>query len=147
MTKLKPPDLALRRRILAGLLAVALGTALAGAGGAGAQTPARGLRLVVDYGDGVAKTIDGLSWSSGETVLDAMNEASRHPHGIAFKVTGRGANAILTEIDGQAGEGNGGNARNWQYWVNADFADKSLGIYTLAPGDTVTWRFAKYQGN
>jgi hypothetical protein len=52
------------------------------------------VRLVVDYGDGVIKTITGLPWAKGSTVLDVMNAAKDRPHGITFSYTGsRGAAA------------------------------------------------------
>ena len=97
------------------------------------------VRLVVDYGDGVIKTITGLPWAKGSTVLDVMNAAKSRPHGISFSYTGSGASAFLTRIDDVANEG--GSKKNWQLWVNTSYADKSFGVYELQPLDVVFWRF------
>jgi hypothetical protein len=40
-----------------------------------AQAQSAAVRLVIDYGDGVMKTIAGLPWTRGGTVLDVMNAA------------------------------------------------------------------------
>jgi sulfate adenylyltransferase subunit 1 (EFTu-like GTPase family) len=46
------------------------------------QAQSATVRLVIDYGDGVIKTITGLPWAKGSTVLDVMNAAKGRPHGI-----------------------------------------------------------------
>ena len=78
-----------------------------------AQSPT--VRLVVDYGDGVTKTIAQLPWAKGSTVLDVMNAAKNRPHGISFEYTGSGAASFLTRIDDLANQG--GGKKNWQLWV------------------------------
>jgi len=98
------------------------------------------VRLVVDYGDGVIKTITALPWAKGSTVLDVMNAAKDRPHGISFSYAGSGASAFLTRIDDVANEG--GAKKNWQLWVNTSYADKSFGVYEVQPLDVVFWRFA-----
>ena len=61
-------------RRAAGILLATLLLAVAAAGDrARAQTAT--VRLVVDYGDGVIKTITGLPWAKGSTVLDVMKRA------------------------------------------------------------------------
>jgi Domain of unknown function (DUF4430) len=132
--------------LLAALLLV-VGAAWA-PGPAAAQSPAAAasVRLVVDYGNGVTKTIAGLPWSKGETVLDAMKAATRRAHGISFSYTGSGAGAMLAAIDGERSQGGGAAKKNWQYWVNAAYGDKSFAAYQLHAQDVVTWRFATEQG-
>jgi hypothetical protein len=103
------------------------------------------VRLVVDYGDGVIKTITGLPWAKGSTVLDVMNAAKDRPHGITFSYTGSGASAFLTRIDDVANEG-GGAKKNWQLWVNTTYADRSFGVYEVQPLDVVFWRFTTQAG-
>ena len=76
------------RRVTGILLAAAVLMAAAG-DPAKAQSPT--VRLVVDYGDGVTKTIAQLPWAKGSTVLDVMNAAKNRPHGISFEYTGSGA--------------------------------------------------------
>ena len=59
-------------RLAAMLLLLAGGPALLAATAAEENT----VRLTVDYGDGVAKTVNDLAWSKGNTVLDAMKAAT-----------------------------------------------------------------------
>ena len=133
----------LSRRSVGIVLATML-LAIAAAGDrAHAQTAT--VRLVVDYGDGVIKTIAGLPWAKGSTVLDVMNAAKDRPHGITFSYTGSGASALLTRIDDVANEG-GGAKKNWQLWVNTAYADRSFGVYEVQPLDVVFWRFTTQAG-
>ena len=127
-------------RRAAGIL---LATILLFAAGDRAQAQSATVRLVVDYGDGVIKTITGLPWAKGSTVLDVMNAAKSH--GISFSYTGSGASAFLTRIDDVANEG-GGSKKNWQLWVNTSYADKSFGVYEVQPLDVVFWRFTTQEG-
>ena len=131
-------------RRAAGIILATMLLAIAAAGGrAHAQTAT--VRLVVDYGDGVIKTIADLPWAKGSTVLDVMNAAKDRPHGISFSYTGSGASAFLTRIDDVANEG-GGAKKNWQLWVNTSYADRSFGVYEVQPLDVVFWRFATQAG-
>ena len=128
-----------------GIVLATMLLAIAAAGDrAHAQTAT--VRLVVDYGDGVIKTITGRPWTKGSTVLDVMNAAKDRPHGITFSYTGGGASALLTRIDDVANEGGGGAKKNWQLWVNTSYAERSFGVYELQPLDVVFWRFATQAG-
>jgi hypothetical protein len=109
-----------------------------------AQAQSAAVRMVIDYGDGVIKTITGLPWTRGSTVLDVMNAAKDRPHGISFGYTGSGASAFLTQIDDIANEG--GGKKNWQLWVNTSYADKSFAVYDVQPLDVVFWRFTMQEG-
>jgi hypothetical protein len=134
----------LTRRAAAILLAAILLAVAAAGDRAHAQSAT--IRLVVDYGDGVIKTITGLPWAKGSTVLDVMNAAKERPHGIAFSYTGSGASALLTRIDDVANEGGGGAKKNWQLWVNTNYADRSFGVYEVQPLDVAFWRFTTQAG-
>jgi hypothetical protein len=112
-----------------------------------AQSAAQSVRLVVDYGDGVLKIFDHLPWAKGNTVLDVLNAAKSSAHGITFNYTGTGASAFLTDIDGVQNQGGGSAAKNWQYWVNTTYADRSFGVFDVQAADTVFWRFTTQQGN
>jgi hypothetical protein len=116
------------------------------AAGERARAQSATVRLVVDYGDGVIKTITGLPWAKGSTVLDVMNAAKDRPHGISFSYTGSGASAFLTRIDDVANEGGAAAKKNWQLWVNTSYADKSFGVYEVQPLDVVFWRFTTQAG-
>jgi Domain of unknown function (DUF4430) len=130
-----------RRAASIALMLLAFGSAGAPAG---AQTAT--VRLVVDYGDGVVKTITDLPWSKGATVLDVMTAAKARPHGITFSATGSGASALLTQIDDVANQGGGAGKKNWQLWVNTNYADKGFGVYDVQVLDVIFWRFTTNQG-
>ena len=100
------------------------------------------VQLVVDYNDGVEKHFTAIAWNAGMTVMDVMLAAKKHPRGISFVHKGKGATALLTKIDDVENEGSG---RNWLYKVNGEPADRSIGIFELKAGDTVLWKFDKYQ--
>jgi hypothetical protein len=112
------------------------------ASGQGAQT----VRLVVDYGDGVTKTINELAFANGNTVLDAMTAAASRQHGISFTYTGSGATAVMTKIDDVQNQGAGAGKKNWQYWVNATYGDASFATFQLHAQDVIMWRFTTEQG-
>ena len=133
-----------RRAVLPALLLV-LGFAWAAPPAAGGDT-AQTVRLVVDYGDGVTKTVNNLAWAKGSTVLDAMKAATARPHGISFSYTGSDATAVLTRIDDVQNEGGAVGKRNWQYWVNDAYGDRSFAIFELQAQDVVLWRFTTEQG-
>ncbi|HEY7298806.1 MAG TPA: DUF4430 domain-containing protein [Xanthobacteraceae bacterium] len=136
-----------RRRILIGsILPLFLLGLAAVAPAAKAQSSAQSVRLVIDYGDGVLKIFDRLPWARGNTVLDVMEAAQRSPHGITFTFTGQGASAFVAKIDDVANQGGGATARNWQYWVNTSYADRSFAVYSVDPADTVFWRFTTPNG-
>ena len=134
----------LTRRSAASVLATMLLAVAATGEPARAQNAT--VRLVVDYGDGVIKTITGLPWAKGSTVLDVMNAAKDRPHGITFSYTGSGASTFLTRIDDVANQGGSGAKKNWQLWVNTSYADKSFAVYELQPSDVVFWRFTMQEG-
>ena len=128
-------------RLAAVLLMLAAGPAIVSATAAEENT----VRLTVDYGDGVAKTITELAWSKGNTVLDAMKAATSRPHGISFSYTGSGASAVLTKIEDVQNQGGGAGKKNWQYWVNGAYGDRSFAAFELQAQDQVLWRFATEQ--
>ena len=100
------------------------------------------VRLVIDYGDGVEKHFTRIPWREGMSVLDAMQVAGKHARGIKLEYRGRRATAFLTKIDNLE---NDGRQKNWIYRVNTKLGDRSFAIYKLKPGDSVLWKFGKYQ--
>lgn len=109
------------------------------------QAPPQNVRLVIDYGDGGVKLFKNLTWKKGTTVLDVMELAKAHPQGINFKYKGQAATAFLTQIDNVVNEGAGAGKKNWLFWVNTEFGDKSFGVYEVQALDTVTWRFSVWE--
>ena len=104
------------------------------------------VRLIVEYGDGASKTVANLPWAKGNTVLDAMKAATTRLHGISFSYTGSGDSAVLTKIDDVQKEGGGAGRKNWQYWVNGTYGDRSFAVFELQAQDTIVWRFTTEQG-
>jgi Domain of unknown function (DUF4430) len=128
-----------RRTVVALLGALLL---VAGTAGHHAAAQPATVRLVIDYGDGVIKTIVDLPWAKGRTVLDVMNAAKAHRHGITFNYSGSGGSAFLTQIDDVKNEGGGSGKKNWQFWVNTGYADRGFGAYEVQALDVVFWRYA-----
>ena len=104
------------------------------------------IRLIVDYGDGASKTVANLPWAKGNTILDAMKAATTRPHGISFSYTGSGDSAVLTKIDDVQNEGGGAGKKNWQYWANGTYGDRSFAVFALQAQDAIVWRFTTEQG-
>ena len=100
------------------------------------------VRLVIDYGDGVQKHFTQLPWKKGITAFDALQQAAAHRRGIEFRHRGAGATAFVTQIDDLKNEG---RKRNWVFRVNNKLAERSCGIETLKPGDTILWKFGEYR--
>ncbi len=135
----------IKRRAVVLAAAVLMVAASAGRPVAG-QNPPQTVRLVVDYGDGATKTIADLAWTKGNTILDAMKAATARPHSISFGYTGSGETAVMTKIDDVANQGGGPGKKNWQYWVNDTYGDRSFAVFELHAQDVVLWRFAMEQG-
>ena len=138
MNAMKQSDAMTRR---SGRRFVVIGLVLFLAVSATATQQANNVILVIDYNDGVEKHFTALTWTEGMTVLDAMNQAKEHPHGIRFAYKGTGATAFLTQIDDLENQGGGAGKKNWVYRVNDKLADKSFGVYEIKAGDTVRWKF------
>jgi len=109
--------------------------------------PNLSVRLIVDFNDGAQKQYSALAWTKGMTVLDAMNLAKAHAHGIAYVYTGSGPTAFLTEIDGTKNEGGGAGKKNWLYWVNTEMGDVGFGAKEISPSDVVLWKFDVWSGD
>jgi len=100
------------------------------------------VKLVIDYGDGVQKVFASVPWTKEATVFTALEAAAKHPRGIKFVHQGKGETVLVTAIDDLKNEGRG---RNWLYEVNGKLGDRSCAIMPLKAGDSVLWRFGKYQ--
>lgn len=100
------------------------------------------VQLVVDYGDGAEVRFKALPWKEGMTVLDALNAAQAHRHGIKFVTRGKGSSTLITKIGDLANEGDG---KNWLYSVNEKRGEVSAGAHKVEPRDTILWRFEVYE--
>ncbi|MEX2317747.1 MAG: DUF4430 domain-containing protein [Pirellulales bacterium] len=100
------------------------------------------ISLAIDFGEGLRREWNSVSWRDGMTVADVLSAAAR-PTGdeLEFAQQGTGASAFLTRFGDTENEGAGG--RNWTYLVNGKHADRSFAVYVLQPGDQVLWKFDK----
>ena len=109
---------------------------------AAADEKAQTVELVVDFGDGAQVRLAALPWRDEMTVLDAMEKAKQHPHGITFAQRGSGASTLITQIDDVKNQGDG---KNWLYSVNGKLGTVGVGACRLKPGDAVLWEFKVYE--
>ncbi|MGP1345646.1 MAG: DUF4430 domain-containing protein [Phycisphaerales bacterium] len=108
----------------------------------GAKQPAAlTVRLIIDFNNGAQRVYTNLAWQKDMTVLDALRQASEHPNGFELEFRGAGETAFITAIDGVANERGGRESKNWLFWVNTQFSNRSAGVSALAPGDVVLWRY------
>jgi hypothetical protein len=73
----------------------------------------------------------------GDTVLDAM----RKVESPEIVIQGEGPNAFVSsigELSTTAGEG-------WSYSVNGQWADRSVGVYKIKPGDKIVWSHGGFE--
>ncbi len=131
------------RHLVAGLALLAVTSSFGSSGGVEPSGRSAGhtVRLIVNYNDGVEKHFTAIPWHRDMTVLDALNHSKKGSHGITFEYKGSGETALLSRIDDLQNQGGGRGKKNWLYWVNTDFADRSLGIRRLQPSDVVLWRY------
>jgi Domain of unknown function (DUF4430) len=137
----------LRARLIA-LLVIVAAASVAGGGNAAerrAEPKAKTVRLAIDYGDGVQKVFSAVPWKDGQTVLDVLQWADKHPRGIELQLSGSGTSAFVRSIDKLANEGGGASAKNWLYWQNGKLANTGAGTREVAPGDEVLWKFDVYR--
>ncbi|MFN0021231.1 MAG: DUF4430 domain-containing protein [Pirellulaceae bacterium] len=134
--------------ILACLLAPLACLPVGGGGHARAEPPKEQeaaketIKLAVDFGDGVQKQFTALPWTKEMTVLAALEAAAKHPRGIKITHQGKGETLLVTAIDELKNEGRG---RNWLYEINGKLGDRSCAVMPIKGGDSVLWRFGKYQ--
>src|SRR5439155_7825081 len=112
---------------------------------AASQPAVHTIRLIVDYNDGTQKVFSQLPWSKDMTVEDAIKLAKAAGHGISYVATGTGQTFFLTKIDDLQNEGGGAGKKNWQYWLNGQYAQVGAGSQKLTPDDVVRCKFAEYK--
>ncbi len=139
--------LASGRAILVGLFACAVATAglLAGASdGTGAQASSgSGVRVVIDYGNGVEKRYHDISWRAGFTAFDVLKVAAEMRPTSQVTAIGSGETLLVTSIDGFA---NGVDDRNWIFSVNDQKGRRSSAITAVNAGDTLRWSYEPWPG-
>jgi hypothetical protein len=111
------------------------------ASNAGGNSKTARVSIEIEFGPEGKPLKNTILWRDGMTVRDLLTSAS-----LGFKSfgeKGRGSSALLVAINETRNEGAGG--RNWMYYVNGQFADRSYAIYELKPGDHVLWTFGRQQ--
>ncbi len=91
--------------------------------------------LEVIGGSSAPKSIDVVC-SPDSTVLMTLERAQQMGE-LKYESIGSGETTFVKAIDGITNEGSDG--KNWIYRVNGKLGDKSAGIYTVAPGDRISW--------
>ena len=99
--------------------------------------------LTIDFADGAQKRFPSIPWKKSMNLLDVMQWADNHPHGIDFAKRGRGDTMLITQIDDL--KNRGGGQKNWIYRVNGKLGDRSCSVFEIEPGDTILWKFQRYQ--
>jgi len=106
-----------------------------------AETKPQTVQMVVDYGDGAEIRLTALPHRAGMTVLDAIEAAGAHPHGVKFKLRGMGTTTFVTQIGDVKNEGGGVKNRNWIYTVDGEQPEVGVGAFELKPGNVILWKF------
>ena len=99
------------------------------------------VQLTIDFGDGAEKRFTAIAFREGITVLDVLEAAKAHPHGVAFASRGSGAMTLVTKIDDVANQEGAAGAKNWLFFVNEKLADRGCGAASVKPGDSILWRY------
>lgn len=107
-----------------------------------AEKKATTLTLTLDFDDGSQKRFTGIAFVEGMTVFDVLEKASKHPRGFPVQTAGKGETLMVKAIDRVENEGAGSN---WIFEVNGKLGTKSCAITKLKGGDSVLWRFGKYE--
>lgn len=105
----------------------------------------RNVELIIDFGEGVQKRFTDIEWHESMTVLDVLNVAKEHSHGISFSTRGSGETLLVTKLDDLANQGAASGDKNWIFRVNGRLGDESCAIVKVQPGDSVLWKFGAYE--
>lgn len=115
---------------------------LVGQEAAGEAAKATTVSITLDFGDNSQKSFVKIPWVEGMTVFDLLEKASKHRRGFSFTSVGKGETLLVTSIDSSKNEGSGDN---WIFEVNEKLGAKSCAITKLKGGDSVLWRFGRYE--
>ncbi len=94
--------------------------------------------LAIDFGSEQKSIKTDVVCSPDTTVLEVL-ERAQNMNELKFEHRGSGETAFVTSIGGIKNEGAAG--KNWIYFVNGETGDKSAGVFKLAPGDKVSWKY------
>ncbi|HTJ74280.1 MAG TPA: hypothetical protein VL337_02860 [Acidimicrobiales bacterium] len=83
--------------------------------------------LTIDYSNGSTKSFTTIPWTSGLTILDALEAAQSTPPGLAMESGSDRIGALMVhKLDGMPDGGDGA----WRFWVGARPGPERLGTKT-----------------
>jgi hypothetical protein len=106
------------------------------------QPPAQlEVEVEIDFRNSTPPLLGKVTLEKEQTAFAALESFARQKE---LKVTskGNGETTFVMGIGEVANQGAGGI--NWTYWVNGKLGDRSSGVFSLKPGDKVSWIFGKY---
>lgn len=97
--------------------------------------PAR-ITLVIDYGDGMIATYQGVAIEPRETLF-SVTERMAKDNRFDFKFEEyAGVGPLVVQIGSRKPD----TGEYWQYWINGVYGTVGAGSYQLASGDVATWK-------
>ncbi len=98
--------------------------------------------LMLDYGDGGIKVYKDISVTTGETMLQLLENQSKAAT-LNFTTKSYAGLGKIVETIGR--KTNGEDGKYWQYWVNNQYVPVGAESYVIKPGDVTMWKFIKYK--
>lgn len=108
--------------------------------------------MIIEFGDGFQQRYR-VPITNSMTVLDALVWAQSHTqHPLAFESSGSGELTLITGLAGIKNESGlkdlrGSASRCWQFWVDGQYAQASVGALRVHAGSKVIWAFAPYEAD
>jgi hypothetical protein len=102
------------------------------------------VQLEIDF-KSERKNINADVPCSEDSTVFTILERAQNLGDVKFKATGQSdpASTFVNSIGGV--ENLAAKGDNWIYLVNEELGDKSSALYSVKPGDEVTWVFGKYE--
>ncbi len=107
-----------------------------------AENPAAesSVNLMLDYGNGIVRTWNTVTWHESMSALDLLEEVAGTKVISTEKETIDGKD-LLRSVDGIANDPKEG--RRWQFWVNNVYEPRVISKTYLKPGDIIVVSYAK----
>jgi len=101
------------------------------------------VNLMIDYGNGIVRNWNTVSWKESMSVMDLLETVSG-VGAISIEKEIVDGNERVSTIDGIKNDAEDG--RRWQYWRNNTYEPRIMSKSYLAPGDLIIVIYAKEQG-
>lgn len=99
------------------------------------------VNLMIDYGNGIVRNWNTVSWHEAMSVMDLVDLVASTGAIKLEKETVEGSKYRVGSIDDMKNDSSVG--RRWQYWVNNTYEPRVASKYYLKPGDLVILIYAK----